>query len=171
MSKFFKVLANASKILKYINIFSHVSNGLNVATVALESAIQELYKTNPSFKYLSTLESVLSFVKTVKEAVDTFTEIFGIYESDHVDVVIVECGYYCTPCFTENSLKVCTVRRCRAVCKRCEEASSDFLLLRSEDLLIGLAPAIEHISVTSDNGDRRAELMRSIRHEPGLLSV
>ena len=81
MSKFFKVLANASKILKYINIFSHVSNGLNVATVALESAIQELYKTNPSFKYLSTLESVLSFVKTVKEAVDTFTEIFGVFPS------------------------------------------------------------------------------------------
>lgn len=81
MSKFFKVLANASKILKYINIFSHVSNGLNVASVALESAIRELYKTNPSFKYLSTLESVLSFVKTAKEAVDTFNEIFGVFPS------------------------------------------------------------------------------------------
>ena len=78
MSKFFKLLGNASKIFKYVNIFAHVSNGLNVACVALDSASKELYKTNATFKYLSTLESVLSFMLTVKEAVDSFTEIFGI---------------------------------------------------------------------------------------------
>ena len=78
MTKFFKLLGNASKIFKYINIFSHVSNGLNVASVALDSAIQELYKTNATFKFLPALESVLAFVKTVKEAVDSFTGIFGV---------------------------------------------------------------------------------------------
>lgn len=77
MSKLFKLLSNSSKIFKYLNVFGYVSDGLSVAIVALESTIAEIYKTNPSFKYVGTLESVLGFIKTAKEAVDTFRAIFG----------------------------------------------------------------------------------------------
>ena len=78
MSKIFKLLANASSIFKYANILAHVGTGLRVAVKALETTIEEIYKSNPQFKYLQTLESLLSFVKTALEALDSFTDIFGL---------------------------------------------------------------------------------------------
>lgn len=78
MTKFIKLLANSSKIFKLVTIFGYVGDGLAVAETALDTTIQEIYKTNASFKFLGTLESVLTFVKTAKEAVDTFTSIFGL---------------------------------------------------------------------------------------------
>lgn len=77
MTKLFKLLANSSKIFKFVTVFGYVGDGLAVAEKALDTTIQELYKSNPTFKFLGTLESVLSFVKTAREAVDTFTAIFG----------------------------------------------------------------------------------------------
>lgn len=78
MTKFIKLLANSSKIFKLVTIFGYVSDGLAVAETALDTAIQEIYKTNASFKFLGTLESVLAFVKTAKEAANAFTSIFGL---------------------------------------------------------------------------------------------
>ena len=78
MTKFIKLLANSSKIFKLATIFGYVGDGLAVAETALDTTIQEIYKTNASFKFLGTLESVLAFVKTAKEAVDAFTSIFGL---------------------------------------------------------------------------------------------
>lgn len=75
--KFFTLLKNCGSIFKYANILAHVGNGLRVAVKALDTTIQEIYKVNPQFKYLQTLESLLSFVKTAQEALDSFTDIFG----------------------------------------------------------------------------------------------
>lgn len=75
--KFLKVLANVSSIFKYANILAHVGNGLRISVKALETTIEEIYKVNPQFKYLQTLESLLSFVKTAQTALDSFTDIFG----------------------------------------------------------------------------------------------
>lgn len=75
--KFFKLLANAGSIFKYANILAHVGNGLRISVKALETTIEEIYKVNPQFKYLQTLESLLSFVKTAQNALDSFTDIFG----------------------------------------------------------------------------------------------
>jgi len=81
MAKLFKLLGNAGKIFKYLNIFTHVSNGLRIAGVALEVAVKELKESKPDFKYIETLESVISFISTAKETVDTFMAIFGIVAS------------------------------------------------------------------------------------------
>jgi hypothetical protein len=78
VSKFIKLRTNSSKIFTLVTIFGYVGDGLAVAETALDTTIQEIYKTNASFKFLGTLESVLTFVKTAKEAVDTFTSIFGL---------------------------------------------------------------------------------------------
>lgn len=75
--KFFTLLKNCGSIFKYANVLAHVGNGLRVAIKALETTISEIYKANPQFKYLQTLESLLSFVKTAQEALDAFTDIFG----------------------------------------------------------------------------------------------
>ena len=75
--KFFKLLANASSIFKYANIFAHVGSGLRIALKALDATITEIKANNPGFKYLSALESVASFVKTAQGALDAFTDIFG----------------------------------------------------------------------------------------------
>jgi len=76
--KFLTLLKNTSKIFKYANILAHVGTGLRVAVKALETTIAEIYKSNPQFKYLQTLESLLSFVKTAQDALDSFTDIFGL---------------------------------------------------------------------------------------------
>jgi len=78
MSKIFKLLGNVNKIFKYLKIFTSVSNGLRIATIAIEVTIKELKESKPDFKYLNVLESVESFIKTAKETVDAFIAIFGI---------------------------------------------------------------------------------------------
>ena len=82
MKKFFKVLANISKIFSYIDIFVKVSNGLRIAYVAVKTTIDEIKASNPDFKYLGALNSVLSFIDTAKQIVDSFISIFGISTAD-----------------------------------------------------------------------------------------
>lgn len=76
MAKIIKLLKNSSKIFKFITIFDYIEDGLGVAEAAIGSAIAEIEKTNPSFKFLDALKSVLSFVATAKEAIGAFTSIF-----------------------------------------------------------------------------------------------
>ena len=75
--KFLTLLKNCSSIFKYAGILAQVGTGFRVAVKALETTIAEIYKNNPQFKYLQTLESLLSFVKTAQQALDAFTDIFG----------------------------------------------------------------------------------------------
>ena len=76
--KLLKLLANASSVFKYLNILVHVANGLTIAAKALDLTIKELYTSNPQFKYLQTLESLLSFVNTAKDTISSFTGLFGL---------------------------------------------------------------------------------------------
>ena len=85
MAKIIKLLKNSSKIFKFVTIFGYIEDGLGVAEAAIGSAITEIEKTNPSFKFLDALKSVLSFVATAKEAVGAFTSIFGKSPSNDKD--------------------------------------------------------------------------------------
>lgn len=78
MKKIFTLLSNVSKIFKYADIFCKLSTGLRIAMLAVQTALKEIKDSNPDFKYIKTLETVISFMDTAKQLVDSFISIFGI---------------------------------------------------------------------------------------------